>query len=69
MIQKNQLDNGEHRVQPRDPDKVVRDLPRRKPTGGDLQKVIFPQLADVGKGEDDRVTQATDKVLSSWDGF
>ena len=56
-------------MQPRDPDKVVRDLPRRKPTGGDLQKVIFPQLVDVGKDEDDGVTQAADKVLPSWDGF
>ena len=56
-------------MQPRDPDKTVRDLPRRKSTGGDLQKVIFPQLADVGEDEDDRVTQAADKVLSSWDGF
>ena len=56
-------------MQPRDPDKAVRDLPRRKPTGGDLQKVIFPQLADVDEDEDDRITQATDKVLSSWDGF
>ena len=54
-------------MQPRDPDKAVRDLPRRKPTGGDLQKVIFPQLVD--EDEDDCVTQAADKVLSSWDGF
>ena len=56
-------------MQPRDPDKAVRDLPGRKPTGGDLQKVIFPQLVDVGKDEDDGVTQAADKVLPSWDGF
>ena len=56
-------------MQSRDPDKAVRDLPRRKPTWGDLQKVTFPQPTDVGEDENDSVAQAADKVLPSWYGF